>query len=66
MNVITAIKPFKVKDVPAKVGDIVELQVENVWNSQNLVRLKFGDVKIEVDSRELFKAISNATNNEVL
>lgn len=64
MKVMTIIKPHAIDGQVRKVGDDRELQIENVWNQNNLVRIKFEGINVEVTKRDLLKAIENATGNE--
>lgn len=65
MTVKTEITLTHIGYQDAKVGS-EKLVIENIFNRQNLVRIKYGMVDISVHKAELLKAIMNATNNENL
>lgn len=65
MSTECCIKPFKINGKDIVVGDARLLKVRNVWNNNVLIELEVEGNTIEIQARELLKAISNVTGNEV-
>lgn len=65
MKAQTEIDCFEIDGSKTTIGEKRKLIVRNVWNSNCLVELEFGDHKIQILDAELQKAIQNATSNEV-
>lgn len=59
------IKPYSVNGKDLVVGDKQLLKVRNVFNNNVLIELEVEGYTVQIHSKELLKAISNAIGNEV-